>query len=446
MTIPTPDPTKLTGTRRGWWYVVAPAGQRDGVSILHCVCCQHGVERLIPEQKICDRKTNSLNQPCRCKDPAGVFTDRIFGLWTVLGPAGRPAEVAPGGNGPLWECRCACGATKAVAHEDLDSGRSLCCGCRPDIAVFRDRHTRRRQAAGRLKKAGMDGSRTRLDQEWTREMEKALRVHQPRCVNCGAHDDLTTHHVRPVSRGHGLRPGNAVRLCRSCNSSINAREAGELTPEMVRRLQDAAASFQKYWEGGCVAAEVFLATPVDDAPKGPDPALVGLLRAVQGGDDASILALAGWLEDRGDRRAAAIRDVAALEAALGEPVTLGGRPTYEVRVTRHGQPCGPRTFLFPTLPGDVEKSPDQRVRDLLMRRRVEEVRERLGLSSSQWYALVSYLGLSPNRAASTIEETAQRERTQVQTVRNRIRIDLALHNLSDPGAALRLEEQKRRRR
>jgi hypothetical protein len=293
-----------------------------------------------------------------------------------------------------------------------------------------------------LKKAATEGTRIRLDREWPAEMEKALRLFQPRCVNCGAPDDLTTHHVRPVSRGHGLRLGNAVRLCRSCNSFIHDRGVAALTPEMARRLRDAAASFLAYWKSGCVAAEVFVPAPLDDLPKAPDPALVALLAAVQAGDGDSILALASWLEGRGDPRAATVRDVAGLEAELRE-LPSARRVFYEVRYTRRGKAAG-SSMYFSQMAGEADFSPDQRLKELLVFRRVEEVRERLGLSSALWYALVSYLGLGPDRAASSIEEIARRGRTQVQTVRSRI--DLALHNLGDPSAAVRRAEQQRGRR
>ncbi len=86
-------------------------------------------------------------------------------------------------------------------------------------------------------------------------MERALRAFQPRCLICGTSEDLTNQHVRPVSRGHGLRPGNAVRLCRSCNSFIHNREASELTPDMAAKLESGAAAFKAHWAGGCVTPQ-----------------------------------------------------------------------------------------------------------------------------------------------------------------------------------------------
>ena len=316
MTTPTPNTHKLTGTRRGWWYVVAFAGQRDGVNLWHCICGRHVVERIIPEPKLLNRKTNSLDQRCRCKGWVGRLTGRVFGLWTVTGPAAPAAKSGEGKDPRRWRCRCACGREVVVPHEYLISGRLLSCGCRPHAEVFKEVEARRWRAVNRLFNSWLRSGRTQLDRGWTAAMGRALRAFQPRCVLCGSPHDLTNHHVRPVFHGHGLRPGNAVRLCRSCNSFINVREVGELAPEMAGRLLDAAASFQAYWEGGCVASEIYAGTPADNTPKPPDPALVAMLRAVEH-DDAGVLSLSAWLEERGDPRAAAIRDVAGLEAELG---------------------------------------------------------------------------------------------------------------------------------
>lgn len=440
-TTPTPQPHKLIGTRRGWWFVVAHAGRRDGVNLLHCICCRHGVERLIPEPKLLDRKRNSLDHPCRCKGWVGRLTDRVFGLWTVTG-AFTPAT---GQDGRRWLCRCACGTRGVFSHESLLSARELSCGCRPHAEVFKDVDASRWRAADRLVKYGRSG-RGRMDREWTAAMERALRAFQPRCVLCGAPHDLTNHHVHPAYHGGTLHPGNAVRLCRSCNSSINIRDVGELSPKTAGRLMDAAESFRAYWEGGCVGAEVYAGTPADDAPTAPDPALVAILRAVEHGDDAGVPSLAGWLGERGDPRAAAVRDAVGLDAELLiAPPTGGVEASYGVRFTRSGKPCASDWWMPTTVPGGPpQKPPAERVRDMLTHKRRQEVYERLGLSTAQADALKNYLGLGSDATPATVEEMARHAGVQPQTIRNRI--DLALHNLGDPGTALRLAEQQKRYR
>ncbi|HVS36767.1 MAG TPA: HNH endonuclease [Gemmataceae bacterium] len=443
MTTPTPEPHKLTGTRRGWWYVVAFAGQRDGVNLWHCICGVHEIERIIPEPKLLNRKTNSLDQRCRCKGWVGRLTDRVFGQWTVTGPAVPAVKPGEGKDRRLWRCRCACGRKVVVPHECLISGRLLSCGCRPHAEVFKEVDARRRRAGNRLFDAWLRSGREQADKGWTPAMERALRFFQPRCVLCGSSDDLTNHHVHPVFHGHGLRPGNAVRLCRSCNSSINIRDVGELDPETAGKLLDAAASFLAYLEGGCIASEVYAGAPTDITPKPPDPALVAILRAVEH-DDAGVLSLAAWLEERGDPRAAAIRDVVGLRAELGAPMVRGEEVSYRVLLMRNGQPCGHGWEIRPAGPGSAEKPVEEYVRGLVRHQRSSEVYERLGLSMAQSRALKEYLGLSPNAPACTIEEMARREGVKEQTVR--IRINQAVHNLVNPAEALRREEGKRRYR
>jgi 5-methylcytosine-specific restriction endonuclease McrA len=79
-------------------------------------------------------------------------------------------------------------------------------------------------------------------------MEVALRRLQPACVLCGAADDLSTDHVRPLARGGALEPGNAVRLCRGCNGHKGARTGRRLPPGWADILTAAAAAFRRHWQ------------------------------------------------------------------------------------------------------------------------------------------------------------------------------------------------------
>src|SRR5262249_32425528 len=161
----------------------------------------------------------------------------------------------------------------------------------------------------------------------------------------------------------GLEPGNAVRLCLACNSFINTRDPRELSPGQARKLETAAAQFKEFWEGGCVTTEARTAAPAGDTLKLPDPDLIALLRAGECGDDNAIPALATWLEERGDPRASAIREV----TRWGSSVT----GSYEVW-------------------------------------------RRLGLTWATSNTLKQYLGINPMGVAATVEEIAQREGKQVQ--------------------------------
>lgn len=64
---------------------------------------------------------------------------------------------------------------------------------------------------------------------------------------CEATDDLSVDHVRPLSKGHGLRPGNAVTLCRSCNSSKKDKGLEEIPYRQRFKLLKAATEFKEHF-------------------------------------------------------------------------------------------------------------------------------------------------------------------------------------------------------
>lgn len=68
------------------------------------------------------------------------------------------------------------------------------------------------------------GSRTArgYDNDWLRLRRLAISA-QPWCSKCGAVDDLTADHIRPLNKG-GLTIGSNLQvLCRSCNSAKRDR-------------------------------------------------------------------------------------------------------------------------------------------------------------------------------------------------------------------------------
>lgn len=225
------------------------------------------------------------------------------------------------------------------------------------------------------------GLERRFDDKWTDAMQRALCRFQPACVLCGATDDLTNQHVRPLNDRRGLEPGNAVRLCRACNSFICDRDPSKLSPGQARQLETAAAQFKVYWESGCTTQQAPTAVPAEETPKALDPDFIALLRAVERGDHTAIPVLANWLEERGDSRAAAIREVAGWQG--------------------------------------------------VGRQQIDVVLRRLGLSMALTSTLKEYLGITPSGVAATFEEIAKRMGKRVQTIRHRI--DLALHRLTVPS-------------
>jgi hypothetical protein len=232
-----------------------------------------------------------------------------------------------------------------------------------------------------------------------------------------------------LNDGHGLVPGNAVRLCRHCNSFVHARGPEQLSPRQARKLETAAAQFKEFWEGGCAGPVPLPAAPEEEPPEAPDPALVALLRAVERGDDGAVAALVDWLEGRGDPRAVAIRAVTKLEVVVREVQTAANKVSrwaeYFLDGNRNRFPADE-----PWPPGNTEESLAQHARELRSRCQLWEVWPRLGLSGSQRAVLVLYLGIMPPYVALGVTEIAQRMERRVQTIWNRI--DLALHRLAVP--------------
>jgi hypothetical protein len=243
---------------------------------------------------------------------------------------------------------------------------------------------------------------------------------------------LKVDHVRPYIFGHSKEPGNVVRLCGACNAFKCSKDLSELTPEMAHNIQTAAAQFKEYWESGCAPLEARPVARAAETPKALDPALLALLRAVECGDDSDLSALAKWLEERGDPRANAIRELTELEAVVRDPRTGANGVTCSVDFLWHGIRRGTGFVDTPSSPGDTDDALAQRVRESRRRHLIShELWQRLGLTCEPWNTLKQYLGINPTGVTATIEEIAQREVTQVQIIR--LRIDLALHCLTVPS-------------
>jgi hypothetical protein len=138
MTTPRHHSAIRPGKRFGVWYVVAFAGQREGIDFWQCICCRHDVERLFAAPTLPGLKTNELWPDCRCRPQPGGLTDYVYGLWTVIGPAEPPQESPRTDDGRSWKCRCACGTERVLKEEVLAAGRSLSCGCRPENEVRKE--------------------------------------------------------------------------------------------------------------------------------------------------------------------------------------------------------------------------------------------------------------------------------------------------------------------
>jgi 5-methylcytosine-specific restriction endonuclease McrA len=181
---------------------------------------------------------NGLNQ-------RSELVGQKFGRLLVIEFAGMTNKSAS-----LYKCLCDCGQEKITRSHTLLSGRVNSCGC-----------LHREVSAENLRRArfkhGLSNERAYLnwqkrqrykdEKEWTYQMEAALRNLQPNCVVCGSEDNLCVDHVFPFSKGGKLIPGNAVNLCRSCNSFKNDKLLSDLPADMAEKIANAAYQFKEYW-------------------------------------------------------------------------------------------------------------------------------------------------------------------------------------------------------
>ena len=63
-----------------------------------------------------------------------------------------------------------------------------------------------------------------------------------------SNEKLTIDHVLPLSKGNGLKPGNAVVMCLSCNANKNNKLLDEIPKNIKDRLITKAEEFKQYWE------------------------------------------------------------------------------------------------------------------------------------------------------------------------------------------------------
>jgi len=335
-----------------------------------------------------------------------------------------------------------CGNVSNLEEETLTSLRTLSCGCRPQKELSTELRSRWKRASQSVMKARKDAGKRRGDKKWSAAMERALRAFQPNCVLCGVTASHTDH-VRPSCMGHGLEPGNAVRLCGSCNPSKSYFELDQLPAQIAESLRSAAAQFKDYWESGCRTSPSSASSPsqttnrVDspvDMANGSYSPLIELLSAMECGDGTAISTLADWLEVRSDPRANAIRQVTTLQVVVRETRTIRNEVLHWVEVLLNGKNCDSLPLRWLSL-GDTPEEVERRVRVMRDRRRSTEVWRRLGLSEIQRDALKLYLGINSASTAANIEEIAKREGKRVHTIKNRI--DLGMHRLMNPAPQVR---------
>lgn len=158
-----------------------------------------------------------------------------------------------------WLCTCSCGNTTEIRGSHLRSGAVSSCGCKmyESMRKINISHNNTYTKAYKRSIARKRKNRSKALDAWTPEMEVTLRELFPACVLCGITEQehqekygtsLHVDHVRPLSRGHGLKPGNAAILCAKCNREKHDTPLNNLSADIRTTLLNSAQQFLKLWE------------------------------------------------------------------------------------------------------------------------------------------------------------------------------------------------------
>jgi hypothetical protein len=154
------------------------------------------------------------------------------------------------GHKSYWKCKCDCGKEVDVFTSSLRNNHTRSCGCLQK-EITRKRATTHGLSGTKEYSCYVSRMRQRekkvLDCAWTFDMDLALKGLQPSCVVCRRQDRLAVDHVLPLSKGYGLCPGNAVRLCASCNSKKGYKDLSCLPPYWQEKITKAAQAFADHW-------------------------------------------------------------------------------------------------------------------------------------------------------------------------------------------------------
>jgi len=222
--------------------VVSFSGIHDKESWWNCECVCGGKI----EASAGDLNRGNVNS-CGClkyKNKRNL-TGQRFAYLTAVEENGRKNRMV------VWKCLCDCGNEIDVVSHNLVSGHTKSCGCMSSYlkAVGQTTHglcyTKEYKC---MKSRERKELKLMLDTEWTPRMEKELASYFPDCIVCGKTKRMSTDHVLPLSKMNPLRPGNAVRLCGSCNSIKGPRNLDEIPKYMRDIIVPAAENFRIYWE------------------------------------------------------------------------------------------------------------------------------------------------------------------------------------------------------
>ena len=240
----------LSGKIFGRWTVLRQATNGKSGDVRWLCQCSCGTERIVFGNSLkCGRSTSC---GCYSSEVKPELASKRFSK--PIKPGIRFTRLivikkgkGSGSRGNYYICQCDCGEVKSITSGDLRSGNTKSCGC-----YQRDKVREMSTTHGLSNKPGFSRWRHQIrrdaDAEWTIEMTNALLEFQDRCVVCSSTENLSIDHVRPFSKGFGLKPGNAVVLCKSCNSTKHDKMLNELPDSWRVPIEKAAKKFAVYWQ------------------------------------------------------------------------------------------------------------------------------------------------------------------------------------------------------
>ena len=239
-------PKNIFGQRFGKLVAIKMTAEKRGTNIVWECQCDCGNITKVRCTSLISGNTKSCGHCPRYEDISG----QRFGKLVAIKYIGKNKW---GSN--TWECKCDCGNITSSQVSMLKCGHVKSCGCyNRESASIRltsllTKHGLSNTKEYNLAKAKVRKEMKKLhDSEWTPEMEYAIRQLFTACIFCGSTDKLAVDHVLPLSKGYGLKPGNAVILCKSCNSKKHDKDINTLSIEWQTSLIWNAFKFKDHWE------------------------------------------------------------------------------------------------------------------------------------------------------------------------------------------------------
>lgn len=239
----------ISGERFGYLTAIRRSTENKSKWVCRCDC---GNSKEIATTHLMGGKIKS----CGCKRSEMIsngLKEDISGMTFSRLTAARPTRDKRGSI--KWECSCSCGGKASVSVGSLRGGYTKSCGCLAIENLRKSNVTHGLSGTAeyrRFKNQKRHELSILHDSQWTPEMEVALSLYFPECIVCGSKNDLSTDHVYPLSLKNGLKPGNAIKLCRSCNASKGNRPPNKLPKTMPRTagaiILFAAKEFEIFWQ------------------------------------------------------------------------------------------------------------------------------------------------------------------------------------------------------